>query len=145
MPSHRVDRDIAPESVNALLHRIAARDPDAFTRFYRHLVRHVFARARAELGDTPSAVAVTKAVFVEVWRLAPTAVFHHRDAIGWLAAITTRRITERIAVATQPAPPWTASYDEHTGHELNAVLQPRPDTDPRRPTPPASATPTGHE
>ncbi len=105
---------------NRLLRRVADRDPIAFQSLYRRLVGRVFRQAREGLGNTAAAVAVTKAAFVEVWRLAPVSGMRHPDAIRWLTAITARRVIER----TETGAPRSvmAGHDEHTDRELAAVL-----------------------
>lgn len=105
---------------NRLLRRVADRDPIAFRSLYRRLVGRVFRQSREGLGNTASAVAVTKAAFVEVWRLAPVSGARHDDAIGWLTAITARRVTERIESGIPRS--LLAGHDEHMDRELAAVL-----------------------
>jgi hypothetical protein len=108
------------EVCNRLLARVAARDPIAFRSLYHRLGRRVFQQAREGLGDTASAVAVTKAVFVEVWRLAPVSGARHRDAIGWVTAITARRVAERIESGVPRS--ILSGHDDHMERELAAVL-----------------------
>ena len=106
---------------NRLVRRVAERDGTAFRRLYHQSVRRVFRQASDGLGDPAAAVAVTKAVFVEVWRLAPVSVGRHEDAIGWLTDIAARRVMERVATGAS----WSVigDHDQHVAHELAAVLE----------------------
>ncbi|GAB7040369.1 MULTISPECIES: sigma-70 family RNA polymerase sigma factor [Catenuloplanes] len=104
-----------------LLRRVAERDRIAFRGLYRQLVRAVFRQVGEELGNTASAVAVTKAVFVEVWSRAPVhAAGHGAEAIGWVRAIAARRAAERSMIdALRSAPD---DHDARAGRELTAAL-----------------------
>ena len=79
-----------PESVSDLVKRIADRDRAAFGRLYRRLVRAVFIQVCADVGSPSIAVAVTRAVFVEVWQLAPRCA-GQVDGLAWVTAIAVRR------------------------------------------------------
>ncbi|MFC4021535.1 hypothetical protein ACFOW4_26855 [Micromonospora sp. GCM10011542] len=115
-----------PESVDDLVTRIAARDQAAFRRFYRRLVRAVFAQVSASLGSPALAVAVTRAVFVEVWRLAPVSGCRHPDGMAWVSAIAARRAAERLREINGPTPNLHCTYDAHLGHELAVALGAEP-------------------
>lgn len=110
----------SPDVCNRLVKRVAARDRDAFRSLYRRLVPRVYRQVEAGLGNSMSAVTVTKAVFVEVWRLAPVSTAWHDDVIGWLSVIAARRTAERAATgASQPV---LVGHDELTDRELAAAL-----------------------
>ncbi|MEH0824209.1 MULTISPECIES: hypothetical protein [unclassified Micromonospora] len=112
-----------PESVNDLVQRIADRDQAAFRRFYRLLVRAVFAQACESLGSPALAVAVTRAVFVEVWRLAPRPDSRRLDGIAWVTAIAARRAADRLREINGPASCIPTGYDDLLGRELAVMLK----------------------
>ncbi|MFF4879451.1 hypothetical protein [Micromonospora sp. NPDC000668] len=114
------------ESVNDLVKRIADRDQAAFRRFYRRLVRAVFAQVCESLGSRALAVAVTRAVFVEVWRLAPMPASRQLDGIAWVTAIAARRAADRLREINGPTPPLGAAYDDLLGRELAVALGAEP-------------------
>ncbi|MEU4771698.1 hypothetical protein [Micromonospora sp. NPDC023644] len=115
-----------PESVDDLVRRIADRDPAAFGRFYRRLVPAVFAQVRESLGSPAPAVAVTRAVFVEVWRLAPLPGSRQLDGVAWVTAIAARRAADRLRETDGPAPRVATCYDDLVSRELAAVLNREP-------------------
>jgi DNA-directed RNA polymerase specialized sigma24 family protein len=111
---------IATAAYDRLVQRIADRESAAFLALYRLMVRPVFVHARQQLRDAAAAVAITRAVFVEVWRLAPTR--RHCDTQAWLLAIADRRITEHRRSSARPTA--LTAYDEHIAAELAALLRP---------------------
>lgn len=111
-----------PESVDDLVQRIADRDPTAFGRFYRRLVRTVFDQVSADLRGPTHAVAVTRAVFVEVWRLAPLRGSRQLDGLAWVTAIAARRVADRRRTIDGPTARPDSGYDELLGHELAVLL-----------------------
>jgi DNA-directed RNA polymerase specialized sigma24 family protein len=112
---------IAAASYDRLVRRIADRESAAFLALYRLMVRPVFLHSRTGLGDAGAAVLITRAVFVEVWRLAPA--MPRYDARAWLMAIADRRIAERLRSPGRPTG-LMAGYDEHIAAELSALLRP---------------------
>jgi DNA-directed RNA polymerase specialized sigma24 family protein len=112
---------IATAAYDRLVQRIADREPAAFSALYRLMVRSVFVRSRMQLRDAAAAVVITRAVFVEVWRLAPTR--RPCDTQAWLLAITDRRSAEHLRSSARPTE-LTAGYDEHVAAELSALLRP---------------------
>ncbi|MEV0569245.1 hypothetical protein [Dactylosporangium sp. NPDC050588] len=122
MATSPVDPSAAAASYNILVRQIADRDPAALARLHRLLAHQVFVHVRAGLGDTAAAVSIVRAVFVEVWRLAPVSRMRHDDAHAWLIAIADRRVAEHLCSRE-----WLFSlamgYDEHIGLELNALLR----------------------
>lgn len=70
-----------------------------------------------ETGDTAAAPAITRAVFLELWCLAP--VTRSGDARSWLTAIAARRSAEHL----RTPPGWFALvYEQHIASELAAVF-----------------------
>ncbi|MEV4656529.1 hypothetical protein [Micromonospora sp. NPDC049301] len=112
-----------PESVNDLVQRIADRDQAAFRRFYRLLVRAVFAQVCESLGSPALAVAVTRAVFVEVWRLAPRSDSRQLDGVAWVTAIAARRAADRLREINGPTSCLPTGYDDLLGRELAVMLK----------------------
>ncbi|MFC8850310.1 MULTISPECIES: hypothetical protein [unclassified Micromonospora] len=94
-----------------LVKRIADRDRAAFGRLYRRLVRAVFIQVCESVGSPSAAVAVTRAVFVEVWQLAPSCTADQADGLAWVTAIAVRRVAERLRAndGRPPDPPDTTS------------------------------------
>ncbi|MEU7615791.1 hypothetical protein AB0M91_23775 [Micromonospora rifamycinica] len=112
--------------MNDLVKRVADRDRAAFGRLYRRLVRVVFIQV-CEVVRRPSvAVAVTRAVFVEVWRLAPGSAAGQVDGLAWVTAIADRRAAERLREIDGRIPPLGAGYDDFVGRELIAALDGEP-------------------
>lgn len=122
MPVYPVYVVPGPESVNDLVKRIADRDRAAFGRLYRRLVRAVFTQACERVGSPSVAVAVTRAVFVEVWQLAPRCAAGQVDGLAWMTAIADRRAAERLREIGGRTSPLATEYDEFLGRELAAVL-----------------------
>ncbi|WP_406045757.1 hypothetical protein OG799_15545 [Micromonospora sp. NBC_00898] len=114
------------ESVNDLVKRIADRDQAAFRRFHRRLVRAVFAQVCESLGSPALAVAVTRAVFVEVWRLAPMPASRQLDGTAWVTAIAARRAADRLRGINGPTPTLGTAYDDLLGRELAVALGTEP-------------------
>jgi DNA-directed RNA polymerase specialized sigma24 family protein len=120
----------AVESLSDLLRRVADRDQAAFGRLYRRLVRPVFAQIRESLGSPAPAVPVTRAVFVEVWRLAPVSAARGEDVLAWVSAIATRRAADRLHALNHRPPAVDTGYDAHLRHELAAALGAESQADP---------------
>lgn len=119
---------VAPgaESLNDLVNRIADRDQAAFGRLYRRLVRAVFMQVRESVGSPALAVAVTRAVFVEVWRLAPRSGSRTLDGLAWVTAIAARRAADGLREINGPMPALGTGYDDLIGRELAAALGAKP-------------------
>jgi DNA-directed RNA polymerase specialized sigma24 family protein len=126
MPTSEIYAVSVAESLSDLLSRIADRDQAAFGRFYRRLVRPVFAQVRESLGSTAPAVPVARAVFVEVWRLAPLFDPHRDDVLDWVAAIAARRAADRLRALNYHASDVTGGYDGHLERELSTALGAHP-------------------
>ncbi|WP_189193124.1 hypothetical protein [Micromonospora fulviviridis] len=112
--------------MNDLVERIADRDRAAFGRLYRRLVRAVFIQVCESVGSPSAAVAVTRAVFVEVWQLAPRCAAGQVDGLAWVTAIAVRRTAERLREVDGRTSPLGAEYDELLGRELTAALDGEP-------------------
>ncbi|GAA2593173.1 hypothetical protein GCM10010399_24720 [Dactylosporangium fulvum] len=122
MATPQVDPSTATASYNSLVRQIADRDPAALAHLHRLLVRRIFVHVRAGLGDTAAAVSIVRAVFVEVWRLAPASRMWHDDAHAWLLTIADRRVAEHLRARGRPFS-LAMGYDEHISLELNALLR----------------------
>ncbi|GAA2376506.1 hypothetical protein GCM10010170_080670 [Dactylosporangium salmoneum] len=122
MTTPQVDPSTATTSYNSLVREIADRDPAALANLHRLLVRRIFVHVRAGLGDTAAAVSTVRAVFVEVWRLAPASRMWHDDAHAWLLTIANRRVAEHLRAQGLPFS-LAMGYDEHISLELNALLR----------------------
>jgi DNA-directed RNA polymerase specialized sigma24 family protein len=126
MPVPSVDVVPGAESVNDLVNRIADRDQAAFGRLYRRLVRGVFTRVCESVGSPAIAVAVTRAVFVEVWRLAPMPASRTLDGLAWVTAIAARRAADRLREINDPTPGLGTGYDDLLGREFTVALGAEP-------------------
>ena len=126
MPVPRIYVVPGRESVNDLVKRIADRDQAAFRRFHRRLVRAVFAQVCESLGSPALAVAVTRAVFVEVWRLAPMPASRQLDGTAWVTAIAARRAADRLREINGTMPDLGVAYDDLLGRELAVALGAEP-------------------
>jgi RNA polymerase sigma-70 factor (ECF subfamily) len=104
MSRSHVHRVSDAESLSLLVKRIADRDRVAFGLLYRRLVRPVFTQPRTSLGSAAVAVPVTRAVFVEVWRLAPVSDGYRDGVRVWVAGITAARIAARLPVLSDELP-----------------------------------------
>jgi DNA-directed RNA polymerase specialized sigma24 family protein len=126
MPIPPIHFASAAESLDELLKRIADRDQAAFGRFYRRLVRPVFAQVRESLGSSAHAVPVTRAVFVDVWRLAPIHRAQHDDVLAWVRAIAVRRADDRLRELGHRPPSTDGGYEGQLGRKLVTTLQAGP-------------------
>jgi DNA-directed RNA polymerase specialized sigma24 family protein len=126
MPTSEIYALPGTESLSDLVMRIADRDHAAFGRFYRRLVRPVLAQTRGSFGSTPPAVRVTRAVFVEVWRLAPLFNPRSDDVLAWVTTIVARRVADRLRAPNSHASVVSGDYDGHLDRELSAALGHQP-------------------
>ena len=106
------------DSLSDLVKRIADRDQTAFSRLYYLLVRPVFAQVCESLGSPAGAVPVTRAVFVEVWRLAPVSDARCDDALAWITGIAARRACDKLRETDRQLP---AGGPDHDGHSREVV------------------------
>ncbi|MEV1286474.1 sigma factor [Micromonospora sp. NPDC049679] len=126
MPTPQIYAVPGADSLSDLVKRIADRDHAAFGRLYRRLVRLIFAQICESLGGPASAVPVTRAVFVEVWRLAPLFDARRDDVLAWVTAIAARRAADRLRALNHQSSAVDTGYDGHLSHELAAVLGAEP-------------------
>ncbi|MEV4516113.1 hypothetical protein AB0K00_45025 [Dactylosporangium sp. NPDC049525] len=114
-------RPASPEPVSTdigvLLERVAGRDAAAFVHLHDLMAGRILDLVGAETGDTAAAPAITRAVFLEVWWLAP--LTRPGDARSWLTAIAVRRSVEHLRT---PSGWFGPVYDRHIARELAAVL-----------------------
>lgn len=137
MPTPQIYAVPVAESLSDLVKRIADRDQAAFGRLYRRLVGPIFAQIGESLGSPASAVPVTRAVFVEVWRLAPVCDARRDDVLAWVTAIAARRAADRLRALNHQPSAVDTGYDGHLSHELAAALGAELHADPAT-TPPRS-------
>ncbi|MFC4997120.1 RNA polymerase sigma factor [Dactylosporangium cerinum] len=109
------------------MYRIADREPAALAELYRLQVRPIFGHVRARIDDIDAAATITRAAFVEMWRLAP-ARRQLYDARSWLLRIADRRIGEHLRSQAWPAT-LGAGYDEHMRLESDALIRLGPSDD----------------
>jgi DNA-directed RNA polymerase specialized sigma24 family protein len=128
MPSPQFYSAPDAELLSDLVKRIGERDQAAFGRLYGRLVRIIFTQVRESLGCPAAAVPVTRAVFVEVWRLARVSDARRDDVLAWVTAIAARRAADRLRLLHHQPPTIETGYDEHLDYELKAALPVGPDT-----------------
>lgn len=124
-PVHTVS---AAESLSDLVKRIADRDQAAFSRLYRRLVRSVFLQVCESLGSPAGAVPVTRAVFVEVWRLAPVSDTRRDDVLAWITGIAARRAGDKLREIDHHSSTVGTDFDGHLDRELVVGLDTVPST-----------------
>ena len=79
-----------PSTAESLMARLADGDADALGALYDELGGAVFGLARRMLRDPQGAEQVTRDVFVEIWRRAPTRRSPGVAVHPWVAAIVCR-------------------------------------------------------
>jgi DNA-directed RNA polymerase specialized sigma24 family protein len=110
------------DRLNLLVDQIAGGDRAAFRCLYAFLAMRVWRDAVRILKHPADARAVTRSTFVEVWHLARHHVDHSRtDSRGWIVAIITRHIGERLRAPETPCP-MLVDHDRHVHCELVALL-----------------------
>jgi len=121
-PAPAVRLPHAGQSLRHLVDRISAGDRAAFRRLYATFSKRVWRSAVLALPQPRHAQAVTRATFLEVWHLAG----HHVNQPPvklrvWIAAVTTRHISERIRTLDTPHM-LLDEYDRHVHCELVDLL-----------------------
>jgi DNA-directed RNA polymerase specialized sigma24 family protein len=114
-PSSRSHPPPDDRPLGGLARRIADRDRAAFAALYAMLGDEIRDRVGARLGDTRDHEVVTRAVFVEMWRLAPAHCTPHPDVRAWLRAIADARAGEllRSDGMAERDPWWVTFGDVH--------------------------------
>jgi RNA polymerase sigma-70 factor (ECF subfamily) len=82
--------------LDALLHRVARRDADAFARFYDHTRARVYGLVARVLRDSGYSEEITQEVYLEVWRTADAYDSAKGSALSWLMTIAHRRAVDRV-------------------------------------------------
>lgn len=88
-PQHRSDLD-------ALLHRVARRDADAFAEFYDLTRARVYGLVTRVLRDSGYSEETTQEVYLEVWRIADAYDAAKGSALSWLMTMAHRRAVDRV-------------------------------------------------
>ncbi|GAA3301880.1 hypothetical protein GCM10020218_096400 [Dactylosporangium vinaceum] len=94
----------AAASCNNLVQDVAVRHPAALVALSRLMAHHISALVRPGPDDA-AAVRATRAVFDEMWRLAPVSTRWHGDARSWLLATAHRRRAEQARPVDDRGPP----------------------------------------
>lgn len=125
VPAGNRRQEFYNDRLRDLVVRVAAGDRPAFRTLYGLLAPRVWGEA-VRLLPPGDARAVTRATFVEVWRLAR----HHLDdetgVCAWVLGITARRVDDRIRLVGEPSP-HRDSHDCQMHCELVALLGPGAD------------------
>ncbi|HET6211952.1 MAG TPA: hypothetical protein VFE14_03660 [Micromonosporaceae bacterium] len=116
-------RPPARDVLHDLTSLTASGDPVAFAALHDALFAEVLDASFRVLGDIAAAIAVARAVFVEVWHMAGTCD-PDGDARAWVLDIARRRATDRAATRERhrPATVLLGIQDEFLRQELNALL-----------------------
>ncbi len=85
-----------PDSVDALLVRIAAGDRSAYDAVYRLVTPHVLATVRGVLRDASLSEEVAQEVMLEIWRKASTFDPSRGGWRGWVSTLARRRAVDRV-------------------------------------------------
>jgi RNA polymerase sigma-70 factor, ECF subfamily len=88
-PRHGSDLD-------ALLHRVARRDADAFAALYDHTRTRVYGLVTRVLRDSGYSEETTQEVYLEVWRTADAFDSARGSALSWLMTMAHRRAVDRV-------------------------------------------------
>jgi RNA polymerase sigma-70 factor, ECF subfamily len=88
-PRHGSDLD-------ALLHRVARRDADAFAALYDHTRTRVYGLVTRVLRDSGYSEETTQEVYLEVWRTAGAYDSAKGSALSWLMTMAHRRAIDRV-------------------------------------------------
>jgi RNA polymerase sigma-70 factor, ECF subfamily len=88
-PRHGSDLD-------ALLHRVARRDADAFAALYDHTRTRVYGLVTRVLRDSGYSEETTQEVYLEVWRTAHAYDSAKGSALSWLMTMAHRRAIDRV-------------------------------------------------
>jgi DNA-directed RNA polymerase specialized sigma24 family protein len=122
MPTPQIYAMPGTELLSDLVKRVADRDQAAFGRLCHRLIHPIFTQICESLGSPAAAVPVTRAVFVEVWRLAPVSDVRRDDVLAWVTAIAARRVADRLSGRNHQPPAVGTGYGGHLSHELTAAL-----------------------
>lgn len=82
--------------LDALLRRVARRDPDAFAAFYDRTSARVYGLVTRVLRDAGYSEETTQEVFLEVWRTAGAYDSSKGSALSWLMTMAHRRAVDRV-------------------------------------------------
>jgi RNA polymerase sigma-70 factor, ECF subfamily len=88
-PRHGSDLD-------ALLHRVARRDANAFAALYDHTRTRVYGLVTRVLRDSGYSEETTQEVYLEVWRTADAYDSAKGSALSWLMTMAHRRAIDRV-------------------------------------------------
>jgi RNA polymerase sigma-70 factor, ECF subfamily len=82
--------------LDALLHRVARRDADAFAALYDHTRARVYGLVTRVLRDAGYSEETTQEVYLEVWRTAEAYDSAKGSALSWLLTMAHRRAIDRV-------------------------------------------------
>jgi RNA polymerase sigma-70 factor (ECF subfamily) len=82
--------------LDALLHRVARRDTDAFAALYDHTRSRVYGLVARVLRDAGYSEETTQEIYLEVWRSAAAFDSNKGSALSWLMTMAHRRAIDRV-------------------------------------------------
>lgn len=98
-PHLSVVSDAEPATVEALLHRTALGEDEAFAALYDLVSGRVYGLCLRVLRDPAQAEEVAQEVFVEVWRTATRFDERRGSATAWITTVAHRRAVDRVRAA----------------------------------------------
>jgi len=96
-----------PESIEALLARVARRDRDAFAELYDRTAPKLFALVLRICRDRGLAEDALQEVYVDVWRKAGKFRAERGSAAAWLAVVARNRAIDALRRSAKPGAPGT--------------------------------------
>jgi RNA polymerase sigma-70 factor (ECF subfamily) len=82
--------------LDALLHRVARRDTDAFAALYDNTKSRVYGLVVRVLRDAGYSEETTQEIYLEVWRSAAAFDSNKGSALSWLMTMAHRRAIDRV-------------------------------------------------
>jgi RNA polymerase sigma-70 factor (ECF subfamily) len=82
--------------LDALLHRVARRDTDAFAALYDNTKSRVYGLVARVLRDAGYSEETTQEIYLEVWRSAAAFDSNKGSALSWLMTMAHRRAIDRV-------------------------------------------------
>jgi RNA polymerase sigma-70 factor (ECF subfamily) len=113
------------ETIEELLHAVAAAEPEAFARLHHLARRRVRAVVLRTLVDPWQTDEVTQDVFLEIWQKAAQFDTRRGSGMSWILTIATRRAIDRVrsayAARERDIRDAARNYDHPRDHVWEAV------------------------
>lgn len=116
----------AAADLDALLRRVAQRDPDAFAAFYDATRSRVYGLITRVLRDQGYSEETTQDVYLQVWRSAESYDPASGSAVAWLLTLAHRRAVDRVraeqALTQRESRYGATSVETPSDHVADAVI-----------------------